>query len=301
VERLDALGLQAFVCVAELGSFRLASIQLNLSATAVSRRVQKLEQMLGVQLLSRTTRTVTLTPIGADFLPRSQDLLEKLEGALEDVRIQGRSGERAIRLGCLPTIASCHLPPILEKFASNSPNPIQIFDLAAPDILECVRSGKVDFGISFIGADHHDLTIIPLYTEPLIVFVSPNADLAKVESINWVELSGQQLISIGAYSGTRRLIDEALQANDIELNWTYEVQHISTAINLAKSGLGIAVLPLVAKTLARPHLATVSLNEPKIERRIGLIRRNDLALIPAAKLLFDIVTRELRGITSEHS
>ncbi len=297
MEHLDVLGLQAFVSVAEQGSFRLASARLNLSATAVSRRVQKLEENLGCLLLSRTTRSVTLTPVGAEFLPRAQELLNGMEGAFEELRTKGRFGEGALTIGCLPTIASYYFPAILTKFTEQAPNPVRIFDLSATDILEYVRTGKVDFAISFIGADFHDLTITPLYTEPMVAVTAPGNTLADKTALNWRDLAGQRLISIGSLSGTRRLIDSSLQAHSIELDWSYEVQHLSTAINFAKAGLGIAVLPRIATELVHPHMIALDLLEPTVVRRIGMIRRNDFALPPAAKALHDIIIHHLREAT----
>ena len=67
--RIDFLGLQAFLAIAERGSFQRAAAQLNLSQTALSHRMKKLEQDLGLKLLLRTTRQVTLTEAGAQLLP----------------------------------------------------------------------------------------------------------------------------------------------------------------------------------------------------------------------------------------
>ncbi len=296
MEHLDVLGLQAFVSVAELGSFRLAASRLNLSATAVSRRVQKLEQSVGTPLLSRTTRRVTLTPLGADFLPRAQCLIESLEQSFEDLRALGRFGERAISIGCLPTFAAYYLPGILAKFAEKSANPIQIQDVTATQIPDLVRSGKIDFAIGFLGADFHDLTTTPLYDEPIVALVSPDAPLAKKAAVSWTDLTDQRLITLGTLSGIRRLIDASIKPHAIELQWSYEVQRVSTALNLAKAGLGVAVLPIVTEQLTQPPLIAVDLFEPKVERKIGLIRRTGIALSPAAKMLHDIIIPHMRNV-----
>ena len=296
MEHLDVLGLQAFVSVAELGSFRLAAARLNLSATAVSRRVQKLEQSLETPLLSRTTRSVTLTPLGADFLPRAQGLIEALEQSFEDLRTQGRFGESAISIGCLPTFAACYLPAILAKFAEKSTNPVQVQDVTAPQILDLVRSGKIDFAISFVGADFHDLTATPLYDEAIVALVPPDAPLAKKTAVSWADLTDQRLITLGALSGIRRLIDASIKPHALELQWSYEVQRVSTALSLAKAGVGAAILPRITQELSKPSLITVDLIGPQVERKIGLIRRSGIPLSPAAKMLHDIIIPHMRKV-----
>lgn len=67
--RVDFLGLEAFLCIAERGSFHRAAAHLNLSQTALSYRIKRREDDLGLKLLARTTRQVTLTPTGVELLP----------------------------------------------------------------------------------------------------------------------------------------------------------------------------------------------------------------------------------------
>ncbi|MCZ8412095.1 LysR family transcriptional regulator, partial [Achromobacter dolens] len=82
----DLADLRAFLAVADLGSFRAASEALHLSQSALSRRVDKLEAALGVQLMTRTTRKVELTTIGRGFVPRARSVLNELESALVGIR-----------------------------------------------------------------------------------------------------------------------------------------------------------------------------------------------------------------------
>ncbi|MCF3935564.1 LysR substrate-binding domain-containing protein [Acuticoccus sp. M5D2P5] len=294
MERFDILGLQAFVGVAEQGSFRLAAERLNLSATAVSRRLQKLEDTLGVVLVSRTTRLVTLTRTGAEFLPRAQEVLSSLEGAISDLRAQSHFGAADVRIACLPTIAAQLLPRIIAEFPEDAANRVQITDLSAMEILERVRDKRADFGISFIGADHFDLIIEPLFSEPVVALVRADHPLAAKGTITWQGLEGERLISIGQRSGTRRLIQTALQSHSIALDWVYDVQHLATAVSLAAAGVGIAVLPAIAGEMVTPPLTPVGLTEPRVERAIGLIRRNDMPLSPPARLMREIVMKRLK-------
>ncbi|NJN00799.1 MAG: LysR family transcriptional regulator [Aquincola sp.] len=91
--RIDVLGLQAFVSIAERGSFHGAATHLSLSQTALSHRIRKLEESLATQLFVRTTRQVTLTPAGAALLPRARTIFEDLGKAIGEVRsTSGPSG-----------------------------------------------------------------------------------------------------------------------------------------------------------------------------------------------------------------
>jgi len=299
MEHLDIRGLKAFVCVAETGSFQLAAARLNLCPTATSRRVQKFEDGMNCMLFNRTTRRVTLTPIGAQFLPQAQEMLSQLEAVFKELRTRVRFGDKIISIGCLPTIASYLLPDMLHEFASSHDCSIQIQDLSATDLLDHVRTGKVSFAITFVGIDFHDLITKSLYSEPIIALVHKDSPLAGINSVTWSELGKQNLISVGEMSGTRRLIDQTLQAHSIDLDWSYEIQHLSTAINFAKAKLGVAILPKIAEKLSGSELVAVDLIEPIVQRRIGLIRRIDLPLSETAQNLQDTILRGLRKVYSK--
>jgi DNA-binding transcriptional LysR family regulator len=84
--KIDTLGVQAFIAIAEHGGFQRAAASLHITQTALSRRLQNLEAFLGVRLVERSTRSVALTRIGADFLPRARRLLSELASALTEIR-----------------------------------------------------------------------------------------------------------------------------------------------------------------------------------------------------------------------
>ncbi|MCX7297919.1 MAG: LysR family transcriptional regulator, partial [Hyphomicrobiales bacterium] len=87
--RVDFLGLEAFLSIAERGSFQRAAAHLGLSQTAISHRMRKLEDGLGLKLFARTTRDVTLTRAGIDFLPKARKAVDVLEQSVDDLRQQG--------------------------------------------------------------------------------------------------------------------------------------------------------------------------------------------------------------------
>ena len=104
--KIDFDGLQAFVCVAELSSFVKASEQLHLTQTALTRRIQKLESLLEIRLLDRTTRRVELTTAGKDFLLQARSLVMDATRAIERVRDKAQQGLGHFTLACVPSLLS---------------------------------------------------------------------------------------------------------------------------------------------------------------------------------------------------
>ena len=91
--KIDVLGVQAFVAVADHKSFRRAAGELSITQTALSRRLQNLESFLGVRLVERSTRSVALTP-PASFLPQARRLLTDRRADRDPRNRQGQARRR---------------------------------------------------------------------------------------------------------------------------------------------------------------------------------------------------------------
>src|SRR6478735_446581 len=110
--KLDVLGLEAFIALADTGGFGRAAQALHITQTGLTRRVQNLESVLGVQLVERTTRATALTAVGRDFLPRARRLLDELRGAFVEVREGARAQRGDVTIACVPTVGVHYLPAV---------------------------------------------------------------------------------------------------------------------------------------------------------------------------------------------
>lgn len=296
--RIDFLGLEAFLGVANWGSFSRAAGHLNLSQTALSHRLKKLEDDLGVKLLSRTTRQVTLTAAGLELLPRAQRVVDELGASLDGLRAVSRGRQERIAIGCLPTVANHHLPRVLGEFERLHPGiALRIFDNSASEIAERVRSGEAEFGITIVSAGHWDLEIRPILKEAFVLVCPKTHRFAGAASVAWDDLADVPLIRISQQTGNRFLIDDALGSRREAMTWRYEVQHVSTALGMVQAGVGLAVVPRLGIDLADdPGIAAVTLGNPGIVRTIGLVTRRGQALSPAAENLARLVQARLREL-----
>ncbi len=133
--KLDTLGVQAFIAIADHGGFARAAESLHITQTALSRRLKNLESFLGVRLVERSTRSVALTQIGRDFLPRAERLLSELAAALVEIRETGKSMRGDVTIACIQTVSANFLPKIVQRYAALHPeNRIRILDYPAPDV-----------------------------------------------------------------------------------------------------------------------------------------------------------------------
>lgn len=295
--RIDFLGLEAFLSIAERGSFQRAAAHLNLSQTAISHRMRKLEEDLGLKLFARTTRELTLTRAGIDFLPKAQNAIAELEQSFDDLKQQGAKRRERLDIACLPVFAVSYLPPILRKFHEMNPRvQIRIFETPSAAIAELVQSGEVEFGLSGLQTNRWDLDIETISSSPMALACPSKHALAKKKSLGWTELRGLPLIRVSAKTAIRPMIDDTLSAARVALNWQYEVQHVETAVNLVEVGLGFAVVPAIDVVLHSGRgVVAVPLRGPKLSCTYGLVTRRGIPLSPPAAKLRSFLVDEMKA------
>ena len=295
----DLNDLLAFRAVSELGSFRRAAESVHLSQPAFSRRIEKLESALGVKLLERTTRRVSLTVVGRDFEKKTRELLNDLEATLLSMR--GGAGIRMseVSVACVPSAVNYFLTRVIHRFHEINPRVrVRILDAGANDVLTAVANGEADFGINFIGAQDPSIDFKVLLEERFVVACRKDHPLARLKRARWSQLSDYEYIAVSRSSGNRLLVDQALFNASARVNSVFETLHVNTALALVEAGLGVAVVPSMAMP-ARDHpvLMGVPLFEPTVSRRVGLIKRRGRELSPAAEQLFSLCMR-LRNTVS---
>lgn len=289
----DLADLRAFLAVADLGSFRAASDALHLSQSALSRRIDKLEDALGVALFNRTTRKVELTVVGRTFVHKARNVLNELDSALlgiEDVAARLR-GE--VTLACVPSAVGHFLPAVVDRYHSRYPAiRIRVLDEASSDVLLAVTRGDADFGLTYIGTQEADVDFRPLMDDAFVVACPAGHALARRKMVRWRELGEHAYIALAQGSGNRFLIDQALAQAPERPRWFCEVSHVPALVSMVEAGVGIAVVPRMAlPPTGKGNVVAVRLAEPAIVRTLGLISRRGKVLPPAAQLLYDLIVQ----------
>ncbi|MGO4809762.1 LysR substrate-binding domain-containing protein [Cupriavidus sp. 2MCAB6] len=291
--RFDLGDLQAMVAVVEQGGFRAAAEALNLSQPALSRRIEKLEEALNVKLFERTTRRVTLTVVGREFVGKARAVLTEVETSLLGIgdAATARAGE--VTIACVPSAAHYFLPAVIGRFRAQYPNVrVKMVDEGANVVLHSVASGEADFGLNFIGTQEADLLFEPLLRDPFVLACRRDHPLARRRSVKWAELAGHTLVALAKSSGNRLMLDLALAEAPRRPAAFYEVRHVSSVLALVEAGLGVAAVPRLALPDGdRSGLAAVPLREPAVSRMLGILRRRGRMLSPHAQALYEMVAQ----------
>ncbi|MFH0129396.1 LysR family transcriptional regulator [Variovorax sp. EL159] len=289
--KIDILGIQAFVAIAEQGSFQAAADHLSVTQTAITQRLRKLEEFLGVALVERTTRSVGLSTIGQNFLPQARRQLIELTDALLEIRETGKAERGDVSIACVPTVGVQFLPKIMQAYSARYPqNRIKILDHSTSAVTHAVLHREVEFGIGMAGSHPPELSSVPLLEDKYVLICHQGHPLAKRRKIAWRQLKDFPLIFAGQVNGNRDLLDVALDKSALGLRTFYEVQRSSTAVGLVAQQVAAAVVPrLAVQAGAYPDIRIVELVEPVVSRTLVLMARKTAHLSPAAQALYDMI------------
>lgn len=289
--KIDFDGLQAFVMVAELGAFNKAAQKLNITQVALTRRIQKLENYLGLKLIDRTTRHLALTPIGRDLLPKARVLVQELASTFSQLKDVSSHARGHFTLACIPSLATSLLPALMRNYRDRYPgNRIRLVDASADEIRESILSQHAELGVTVHGTPHPELEDTHLFDDPLMFYCRQLHPLSKRSAVTWSDMDRDDLIVVSSLTGTRMVMNDQLAKKGIALQGQYEVQHHATALNLVTAGVGCAILP--ASTCAdgeRPGVVRIALQSPVVRRKIVLTKKKGVTLSPAAQAFSDIV------------
>ena len=292
--KIDFAGIQAFVSVAERGGFNKAASELHITQTALTRRVQKLEAYLGLQLLERTTRSVALTAVGQDFLPKARAIVMEMNSAVGQLKEMARSSTGSFTLACMSTMSARLLPLLIGKYAELHPdNRIRLLDMSSNEVRDAVLNSKAELGIAIHGEAHPELNERFLFDDALAFYCHESHPFSDRPRVTWKEMKGQDLIVVRGFTATRLLIEYHLLTHGVRSGSAYEVQYHSTAVSLVEAGVGCAVLPWSALGgSGRSTIRRIELASPKVHRRVMLFTRKATSMSPAAQAFYNVVMRE---------
>jgi DNA-binding transcriptional LysR family regulator len=284
--RLDPDLLRSFLTVADAGSFSGAARTLNLTQSAVSLHVKRLEERLGARLFERTSRRVSITPEGGVLVPYARRLIQLEEAAEAAI---GRIGQGpTVRLGISEEQADAYLPRVLPAFADAFPEvSVQVVCDLSPHLVAMLRQGELDLAL-----------VIRHLDDP------PAAEVLAIERLVWIagpglDLSPETELPLafnpeGCAFRARAL--EALTRQDRPWRIRYESQN-PTGLNVAVAA-GQALTVKAARSVPpRCFVPGPEAKLPDLSPALVNLHRAPTAMTPAHEAFADLLVEAVR---SEH-
>ncbi|MFU1905877.1 LysR family transcriptional regulator [Bordetella avium] len=259
---------KTFVAVAREGSFTGAGRQLGLTQSAVSAQIHRLEDHLGLSLFDRSAKAAVLNTQGRELLPQAEALL-----AMAD-RMVSQAGGRVsgvLRMGAIASVQQDLLVRALQPFRATYPDVrIRVVPGVSLSLLGQVDAGEVDLVVLIRPpfALPPELDWHLLLSEPMVLAVSKATPLRPWRDL----LETEPFIRYDRSSFGGRLVDSFLRRHRITVREAVELDEIDALANMARAGLGVALLPRTRRLDAQ-GLRLIDLGEPGFTREIGVIGR----------------------------
>ena len=283
---MDTQNLQAFLLVAETGSFSLAAEHLHLTQPAVSKRVALLEERLQRSLFDRIGRNISLTEAGEALLPHAKRIAQELLFAVQSVRdLEGEVGG-TLRLATSHHIGLHRLPPILSYYSKAFPQVhIDIDFMDSEQAYDLIAQGKAELAIVTLSpVDEGSMITRPIWRDPLDFMVQREHILADGGQLTLADLSAHPAILPGLNTYTGQIIKRLFDQQGMQLQVSMATNYLETIRMMASVGLGWTILP---RSMADHSLEKLDVDNAHIERTLGCVYHRDRSLSRAATAFMD--------------
>jgi DNA-binding transcriptional LysR family regulator len=282
-------GLRCFLAVVQAGSMREAAQRLHLAQSAISRRIQLLEEELGQPLLERGARGVALTPAGDLLFQHGREAMqseERLRAELDALR-GVRRGHVVLR--SVASFGGAELPAIVSAFQAEHPAvTLEVGVVGTEAVVEDVRERRCHIGVAFNPAVDADFDVLASAPEPAMAVMSPRHPLACAGRLSIPELAAYPLILPTRLGRLRLLVDAAFRGAGLEPRCMLETNSTHLIAATAANDRVVALISprVLALHLQVGRLVALPMREPVLNSgRMVLLARHGRRLPAAAAAL----------------
>ncbi len=236
--------IEAFNVVAVELSFKRAAERLSIDQSALSRRIRQLEELLGYQLVRRTTREVSLTTAGEVFYERTRLLSSEIDAAVQAGRVAAEGKKGSLRIGYMSFAAPELMPTIVREYTRRYPD-IELelrYIRTQGQKIELSRN-TIDVGFMLGPFKHPQFETRLMMTEPVVAILPIDHRLSTRTSVTLADVARYPMVlgSMAEWDFFRLFIDDLFARSGSTINVKYEASNALGILGLVGSGLGVSV------------------------------------------------------------
>ena len=292
-----------FLAVAEALNFTKAAALLRVAQPALSRRVQDLEDEIGVDLLKRSPRGVVLTAEGKVFLEKTRQILKLADESVEQVRALARGEEGELHMGYAPAPTVEILPPALAAFQKAFPRVrVLLHDFSEQELIEGLRNGRLELALMprGTGSQSVDLEFETLRSYPICVAVAPTHRFARLKTITLEMVATEAMIGFNRkdYPEYYVGLDRIFEPLGIKPRIVVECDSSSSLITEIETGRGVAIASPVLRHASGKRLLYRPLTGTTEVLSVGIARAIKGDVTPAGEKFCEILRKTSDGATT---
>src|SRR2546426_4452084 len=288
--------LRYFLAVGEALNFTKAAAQLRVAQPALSRQVQDLEEEIGVDLMKRSPRGVTLTAEGKLFLEEVRELLKRADESVEKVRALARGEYGELHVGYAPSPTVEILPPALTAFQKAVPRvKVLLHDLSSDELIAGLRNATLELAIMVepFAEQTAGIQFELLRAYPLCVALTAAHPFARLKSITLEKLAAEPLVGLRRkdYSEYYHVLDRIFAPIRAKPRIAVECDSASSLITEVEAGRGIALATSMFKLVAGKRLLYRPLTGTTEVGSVGIARATKGDVTPAGEKFCEILRK----------
>lgn len=241
---MDYHQLKYFQKLADIGNYTKAADELDLSQSALSRSILRLEEEIGVPLFQRKSRGVVLNRYGQIFLKSANKALGEIDEAKQEITNLVNPTQGTISLGFIQPLGSSYIPDLISAFQKENPGiKFQLNQDNTRNILNGIEAGEIDVGFCSPPEASEGLSAVHIMDQELFLIVPQNHPLSNRKEIDLHEVAGDSFILFKPESSLHDVIAKLFQDAGFRPMMSFEVYDERTVAGLVGANLGVALIP----------------------------------------------------------
>ncbi|MBN2022032.1 MAG: LysR family transcriptional regulator [Pirellulales bacterium] len=278
-------------------SFSQGAAANDVSQSAATQSVHRVEKELGVRLVDRSKRPFVLTPEGQACHEGFREILELYDATVARVRSLRMELSGTVRVAAIYSVGLHEMSRRMQDFMRRYPKArVQLEYLGPTKVYQAVQNAEVDLGIVSYPVASSEISVIPLRSEEMVLVCHPGHRLADAKNVAMDALADEDFVAFSRDLIIRKEIDRYLRKRGVSLRVVMEFDNIETIKQAVEIGSGVSILPerTVQTEAQRETLVLIPLADWQLRRPIGIIHRQRKIFTPTATKFVELLRRNER-------
>ncbi len=289
---MDFDRLRLFRDIAQSRSVSKGASMNGISQSAVSQYLQDLEEQMGVTLLDRGTRPLTVTEAGKLYLDMCRDTLNRRDEFQVALDILKGQVEGTVRVASIYSVGLSELSRLEKEFLRRYPQArIEVEYLRPEKVYEAVVTDRADIGLLSYPEPTKEVTVLPWRQEQMAIAASPYHPLAKNTEVSPQDLDGLDFVGFDEDLPIRKDIDRFLREHHVHVNVTLHFDNIQMIKEAVAHGSGVSIMParVMEEEVAQGRLVPIRIAGFELFRPVGIVHRRKKRFQRAGQALLELL------------
>ncbi len=285
--------LRYLVALADTRHFGKAALRCHVSQPTLSAQLKKLEEYLGVELIERQPRRVSLTEMGEQLVARARRIINDSDELLALARSQRDPLSGSLKVAFIPTLGPYLLPLVAKKLRKQLPKlKLMLYEYQTDPLLQALRAGEIDMGVLALPVHADGVETCKLFDEDFVIALPKDHRLAERTTVKLDDLNGDSLLLLEDGHCLRDQAMDICSRADLDEDQDYRATSLETLRQMVAAGMGVTLLPelsAIGPFASEKSVLIKPFPKPVPGRVIGAVWRKSSTRSAAIKAVNEVI------------